>query len=448
MPAILWLRRDLRLADHPALLAAAATGEVLPVFVLDPRQLTGPEAVARTYLLRSLRALQETLDGGLCVRVGEAEAVIPGLARELAADAVHVSADYGNFGRHRDDSVEKALAALGTGLVRSGSPYAVAPGRVVKADGTPYRVFTPFHRAWMRHGWRGPAGSTSGSARWIRLPADAIPADDDLGSLRLPAAGEAAALARWAQFRDGALTEYATARDRADLDGTSQLSAALRFGELHPRTLLADLAEEPGHDLFRKELAWREFYADVLWHHPDSAHEYLDERFARMAYDRGPDAEARFAAWTQGRTGFPFVDAGMRQLLAEGWMHNRVRMVVASFLVKDLHLEWQQGAAWFARWLRDFDLASNQHGWQWTAGSGTDASPYFRIFNPVAQGQRFDPVGDYVRRYVPELRHIPGAAVHEPWALATGFAHGYPQRLVDHGTEREESLRRYRAITV
>lgn len=446
MPAILWFRRDLRLADHPALVAATATAEVLPVFVLDPRQLGGHEAVSRTYLFRSLRALQEQLDGGLCVRVGEPERVLPELARAVSASAVHITADYGVFGRRRDAAVEQVLLAQGIRLIATGSPYAVAPGCVVKADATPYRVFTPFHRAWMRHGWPAPAPSSVTGATWLRLRGDAIPPDDDLGALQLPAAGEAAALARWAWFRDGALAEYGTMRDRADVDGTSQLSAALRFGEIHPRTLLAELGDAPGHAVFRKELAWREFYADVLWHQSHAAHAYLDARFAHMQYDAGPDADARFDAWAHGHTGFPFVDAGMRQLLAEGWMHNRARMVVASFLVKDLHLEWQQGAQWFARWLRDFDLASNQHGWQWTAGCGTDAAPYFRIFNPVAQGQRFDPHGDYVRQYVPELRHIAGPAVHEPWAVADGYVRGYDRRAVDHAEERVEALRRYRAI--
>lgn len=446
MPSILWFRRDLRLSDHPALLAAAATGDVLPVFVLDPRQLGGAEAVSRTYLMRSLRALNEQLDGRLCVRSGVPEDVIPTLAREVAANAVHCSADFGNFGRVRDAAVEARLQQAGTALVRTGSPYAVAPGRVLKEDGTPYRVYTPYWKAWMRHGWRAPAGSGAATTGWIAMRADAIPADDDLGALRLPPAGELAAHERWEWFRDGALADYARMRDRADRDGTSQLGAALRFGEIHPRTLLAELGEESGHEVYRKELAWREFYADVLWHQPRTASEYLDMRFASMEYDSGPVADARFTAWCRGRTGFPFVDAGMRQLLAEGWMHNRVRMVVASFLVKDLHLEWQQGEQWFARWLRDYDRASNVHGWQWTAGCGTDASPYFRIFNPVAQGQRFDPDGDYVRRYVPELAHLPGAAVHEPWTSAAGYAHGYPHQIVDHGVERAESLRRYTAI--
>ena len=446
MAAILWFRRDLRLGDHPALLAAASEGSVLPVFILDPRQLAGPEAVSRTYLYRSLRALQEQFDGGLCVRVGEPEQVIPALAREVAADSVHVSTDYGNFGRERDARVQQLLEAEGVRLVATGSPYAVAPGRIRKEDGTPYRVYTPYWKAWMRHGWRAPAESATAAVQWLRLPAEPIPADDDLGSLRLPAAGEAAALERWAWFRDNALAEYADLRDRADLDATSQLSAALRFGEVHPRTLLAQLGDERGHEVYRKELAWREFYADVLWHAPQTATEYLDERFAGMRYDTGASARLRFQAWCEGRTGYPFVDAGMRQLLAEGWMHNRVRMVVASFLVKDLHLEWQQGERWFARWLRDYDRASNAHGWQWTAGCGTDASPYFRIFNPVMQGVKFDPAGDYVRRYVPELAHVPGAAVHEPWKTAAGTIHGYPERIVDHHVERDEALARYAAI--
>ena len=445
MSSIVWFRRDLRLDDHPALSAAAAVGEVLPVFVLDPRQLGGVEAVSRTYLMRSLRALDDQLDGQLCVRVGTPEHVIPALAREVEAAAVHISADYGNFGRVRDAAVEAQLAAITVPLVRTGSPYAVAPGRVLKDDGKPYKVYTPYWKAWMRHGWRAPAASQT-AFTWISLHSQAIPADDDLGSLRLPEAGATAALERWAWFRDNVLADYAELRDRADLDGTSQLGAALRFGELHPRTLLAEMGDGPGHEVFRKGLAWREFYADVLWHNPRTAHEYLDTRFAGMEYDTGATAEAHFEAWRLGRTGFPFVDAGMRQLLAEGWMHNRVRMVVASFLVKDLHLEWQRGAAWFARMLRDFDLASNQHGWQWTAGCGTDASPYFRIFNPVAQGQKFDPRGDYVRRYVPELAHIAGAGVHEPWKSAGGYRHNYPRQIVDHGVERAESLRRYAAI--
>ena len=442
MTSIMWFRRDLRLQDQPALVEAAKNGDVLPVFVFDPKQLSGSEAVSRTYLYRSVRALNDQLDGKLCVRLGDPLDIIPALAREVGASEVHCSADYGNFGRARDAAAEQALGDIP--LIKTGSPYAVAPGRVLKNDGTPYRVYTPFYKGWLAHGWRKPAAKAKPT--YVQLKSDPIPSDDDLGSLRLPDAGELAALARWKWFKANALDEYADMRDRADIDGTSQLSAPLRFGEVHPRTLLADLGDERGHEVFRKEICWREFYADVLWHAPHTATEYLDERFTRMQYDTGKTADARFEAWKHGRTGYPFVDAGMRQLLAEGWMHNRVRMVTASFLVKDLHLEWQQGAAWFAQWLRDFDLASNQHGWQWTAGCGTDAAPYFRIFNPVTQGLRFDPDGDYVRRYIPELAHIAGKQVHEPWDVLDGYAHGYAERIVDHSVERDESLRRYEAL--
>lgn len=442
MTSIMWFRRDLRIADHPALVEASKGGDVLPVFIFDPKQLAGNEQVSRTYLFRSVRALQDQLDGRLCVRIGNPLEVIPALAREVSASAVHVSADYGNYGRVRDAAVETALGD--TPLVRTGSPYAVAPGRILKNDGTPYRVYTPFYKAWLVHGWRKPAAKANPS--FISLAADPIPADDDLGTLVLPAAGELAARKRWTWFKANGLDDYADQRDRTDLDGTSQLSGPLRFGEIHPRTLLAELGDEKGHEVFRKEICWREFYADVLWNAPHTATDYLDERFARMQYDTGKTAEQRFEAWKFGRTGYPFVDAGMRQLLAEGWMHNRVRMVTASFLVKDLHLEWQQGAAWFAQWLRDFDMASNQHGWQWTAGCGTDAAPYFRIFNPVTQGLRFDPDGEYVRKFIPELAHIAGKQVHEPWDVLDGYAHDYPERIVDHSVERDESLRRYEAI--
>jgi len=228
------------------------------------------------------------------------------------------------------------------------------------------------------------------------------------------------------------------------------LSASLKYGEVHPRTLLADLSALPhprakGPTTFTTELAWREFYADVLWHRPDSAWGDLKPGLRPMAYDDPADHPGLLEAWKAGLTGYPVVDAGMRQLLAEGWMHNRVRMIVASFLGKDLHLWWPHGARHFLRHLRDGDIASNNHGWQWAAGTGTDASPYFRIFNPVTQGRRFDPDGDYVRRYVPELAHLAGAAAHEPWKATDGYAHGYPEPIVDHAHEREVALERYAA---
>jgi deoxyribodipyrimidine photo-lyase len=461
VPNVLWLRRDLRRHDHPAMAAAADGGAVVALYVLDPVLWKGAGGVRRAWLARSLAALDASLGGRLVVRHGDPRVVVPEVAAAAGADAVHVSEDFAPYGVRRDAAVAAALEADGRRLVATGSPYAVSPGRVLKADGTPYRVYTPFYRAWLAHGWRSPAADID--PEWVArsrgpLASQGIPAPPDLGATALGAVGEQAALERWDLFRGGALDRYDERRDRADLDGTSMLSAHLRWGELHPRTLLAELGDSPAHTVFRKELAWREFYADVLHTAPQSAYGWLDERFAAMEYDDGPEADSRFEAWCAGRTGYPFVDAGMRQLLAEGWMHNRVRMVTASFLVKDLHLPWQRGAAWFLRHLRDGDVASNQHGWQWTAGCGTDAAPYFRVFNPVVQGLRFDPDGDYVHRYVPELRHLAGAAAHEPWkhapaddlltAAASEAVEGtaYPAPIVDHAAERDEALRRYAAL--
>jgi deoxyribodipyrimidine photo-lyase len=273
-----------------------------------------------------------------------------------------------------------------------------------------------------------------------------VPKDPDLpGGLALPDAGEAAGLARWADFRVSGLRAYSDRRDRPGQPGTSRLSVHLKYGTVHPRTLLADMSGSTGAgaEAFRKELAWREFYADVLWQQPRSARECLNRAYAAMSVDS--DAE-RFAAWAEGRTGYPIVDAGMRQLRGEAWVHNRVRMIVASFLVKDLHLDWSLGAREFLHRLVDGDLASNNHGWQWVAGCGTDASPFYRVFNPVTQGRTFDPSGDYVRAYVPELRSVPGAAVHEPWDLPGGTPAGYPERIVDHAAEREEALARYERV--
>jgi deoxyribodipyrimidine photo-lyase len=235
-------------------------------------------------------------------------------------------------------------------------------------------------------------------------------------------------------------------RDRPDLDATSRLSPYLKYGCLHPRQLLARLGDGPSHGRFRTELCWRDFYADVLYHRPDSAREVMDSRMHAMEVDRGAYANDRFDRWVEGHTGYPIVDAGMRQLAAEAWMHNRVRMIVASFLVKDLHLDWRRGARVFMQRLVDGDLASNQHGWQWTAGTGTDAAPYFRIFNPELQGRRFDPDGNYVRRWIPELRGIPGAEVHAPEKARGGRPAAYPQPVVEHRAERVESLRRWDAI--
>jgi deoxyribodipyrimidine photo-lyase len=451
--SLLWFRRDLRLTDHPALLAAidaaGGDGAVLPVFVVDPALWRPSGAPRRQFLRDALAAVRESTGGNLVVRSGDPADVLPALVRETGATSVHVSADAGPYGRRRDAAVERALGTVD--LVRTGSPYAVTPGRVTKADGSPFKVFSPFSRAWRAHGWRAPAPRPA-DVRWLPgVPSEDLPPAQDLGGVRLPAAGEDAALAAWDRFRDDLLPGYPATRNRPDAQGTSRLSAYLKYGCVHPRTLLADLAgvDEGGNDAVRRftdELAWREFYADVVWHRPESVREPLDERTGAIEYDRGPGADALFAAWAEGRTGYPIVDAGMRQLLGEAYVHNRVRMIVASFLVKDLHLDWRRGARHFLQHLVDGDLASNNHGWQWVAGTGTDASPYYRVFNPSRQGRQFDPEGDYVRRWVPELRDVPTAHVHEPWLAPGGVPAGYPQPVVEHAVERQVALARYQQV--
>ncbi|MGI8900339.1 MAG: cryptochrome/photolyase family protein [Nocardioides sp.] len=445
--AVMWFRRDLRLTDNPALLEACACDGVLPLFVLDPA-LWGPAGVSRrAYLCASLRSLDASLrqrHSGLSVLRGDPVREVTLAARELGASRVHVAADYGPYGHRRDEEIERALAEHGIELVRTGSPYAVAPGRVKNGSGQTFKVYTPFSKAWAEHGWRTLVDAPTGT-HWLALrgaveiPEPALP-----DGLELPEAGERAARRRWDEFVANGLERYGD-RDRMDLDVTSRMSVHLKWGEIHPRTMLADLARRTSKAAatYRKELAWREFYADVLFHRPESARDYLREEFARMRYD---EPGSQLDAWKQGRTGYPVVDAGMRQLRATGWMHNRVRMIVASFLVKDLHLEWQHGARHFMHWLVDGDLASNQHGWQWVAGCGTDAAPYFRVFNPVTQGSKSDPDGDYVRRWVPELRDVDHQHVHEPWTDPAGLPEGYPARVVDHAEERHESLDRLEKI--
>ena len=443
---MVWLRRDLRLADNPALLTASAESGrdgVCAAVVLDQALLGGSARRASRYLA-SLRALDAELGGSLTVLDGPAHRSLPALSRELGADSVHVARETTPYGRRRDARVEAALADSGVALRATGTPYAVGPGSVLTGGGTPYKVFTPFSRAWREHGWARPAERPD--PRWVRPDTGTtLPESEPDGS-----AGERAAYARWRRFLDEDLAGYATDRDRPDLDTTSRMSIPLKYGEIHPRTMLADLVD---HDLWGSddvdryvtELCWREFYADVLWHRPDSAWQDWSDTLAAMSYadPTDPDIAADVDAWREGRTGFPIVDAGMRQLATEGWMHNRVRMITASFLVKDLHVWWPVGARHFLEHLLDGDIASNNHGWQWVAGTGTDASPYFRVFNPVTQGIRFDPGGEYVRRWVPELAHLRGKTAHEPWKAPDGYAHGYPQRIVDHGLEREKALSRY-----
>ena len=440
----MWFRRDLRLIDNPALLAAIeASDEIVAVFILDPKliDITGTKGLA--YLANSLQSLDESLSNKLHVYTGDPLKALKDLKKKYDATSVHIQAEYDRYAVERDARIE----AAGIELTRTGSPYAVAPGRVKKpTDATNYRVYTPFYRAWLIHGWRAAVAAPK-SIKAV------TPDSSDRNFPKWPApegseiliAGEKEAHERFKKFKAKAIDSYDETRNFAGIDGTSKMSAHLTWGEIHPRTLLTGLGESKAHDTFRKEIAWREFYADVLYNYPHTDKDYYAPQFANMRYDEPGD---KFKAWCEGKTGYPFVDAGMRQLVKEGWMHNRVRMVVASFLAKDLHIEWQHGALFFEEHLVDFDVASNAHGWQWTAGCGTDASPYYRVFNPIEQGKRFDENGDYIRKYVPELAHLSADQIHEPWDATDGYKNGYPKKLVEHSLERIESLARLEEIKV
>jgi deoxyribodipyrimidine photo-lyase len=438
MSSIFWFRRDLRLQDHPALNSALASGD--RVFLVATADLLGRtfdslSDVRKNSLRASWLSLSKSLDGRLTIVEKPSDVV--GLATATSSKRVFVSAAYDTNGRKELLAIQKDLASVDAELVIGPGNYAVEPGNVLKSDGTPYRVYTPFFNEWSRREVTAPhvLGSLDSVQSVIQSNFEA-----QLELANHVSAGEVFASRTLDAFLANRVDDYSDNRNRADLGGTSHLSHALSHGEIHPRTILAKVPlGSPGALVFRKEIAWREFYADVLFNWPHSLDNYLDPKYANMRYDN--DSE-RFQAWKDGKTGYPMVDAGMRQLAQTGWMHNRVRMIVASFLIKDLHMEWQQGAEWFEENLTDFDPASNSHGWQWTAGCGTDASPYYRVFNPVMQGLKFDPNGNYVRKYVPELRHLSGSDVHEPWELSNGYELGYPPRIVDHAAERIESLAR------
>jgi len=446
MTSIFWFRRDLRLQDNEALAAAfSEPGGVAGVYMLDKTDYRNLEGIRQHSLSEGLRSLSN--DMGNTLHIIEADSIeafsdaLLNACLEIEAKVVFATESFDPKGIKEQLLVAKFLESTGISLRLVGSAYAVRPGTVRKPDGSNYRVYTPFYKAWVNLADATPKKLTK-DLKWLSIKQRTdIPSPTKASPFKV-IAGEAFASRTFDRFKARALDDYDQQRNRADLSGTSHLSHALAHGEIHPRTLLAELGNSPAHEVFRKEIAWREFYADVLFHYPHTVDDYYEPRFKKLRYDTGKDAQTSFEAWSKGETGFPMVDAGMRQLLAEGWMHNRVRMIVASFLVKDLHLEWTLGADHFERHLSDFDPASNCHGWQWTAGCGTDASPYYRIFNPILQGLKFDPNGDYVRKYVPELRHLEGSSAHEPWEVFDGYSAGYPVQIVDHNTERNESLAR------
>ncbi len=461
-PVVFWFRRDLRLRDHEALTYATVLGnrDVLGVFVVDPR-LTAPAGPTRVdFVRRSLASLSTSMGGALVVRAGDPAAELLKVAREVGAHHVVATADFAPYGRARDEHVSAALSAAGIECHFVGSPYLVAPGTVRSDAGQALKVFTAFRRRWeplaaeqvplaaVETEWRSAESVDLESA--FAGASRARP--DYFGDLETtvaphgPLAGEDAAREALALFAPK-VSRYGEQRNDPDADDTSRLSPFLKIGALHPRTVAeACRGTGSGEATFLAELGWREFYADVLFHHPNSVREVLQPSLATLRCDTDASARKRFETWARGETGFPLVDAGMRQLREEGWMHNRVRMLAASFLVKHLHLDWRWGARWFMWNLADGDVASNQHGWQWTAGTGTDAAPFHRIFNPTLQAERFDPEGTYIRRYVPELATLDAPACRLPGGGSGLFAaENYAPAMIDLDVERKEALARFAA---
>ncbi len=448
MASLMWFRRDLRLESNEACATATDDDRSTALFVIDPHLWNRSGQPARAWLHSALRELAGQLDGALVCKFGDPVDVVPAMARAVAATRVVATADVTAVSRQRDSAVARALDRDGAELHLVGSPYAHPPGEITTSQGRGYQVFTPYYRQWAELPATAPPDADPSSfARPNGVADDDIPtsepAEDDTPGIR-PAPGRSAALDAATEFLDRA-EHYLEQRDDPGADATSRLSAALHFGTLHPAELLERLdPSDRGHVAFARQLAWRDFYAQCLHARPETAWEDLRSE-AVVPTDSGPRARARFDAWRAGQTGYPFVDAGMRQLLEQGWMHNRLRMVTASFLVKDLHLDWRWGARHFLDHLVDRDIANNNQGWQWVAGTGTDASPYHRIFNPSTQSRRFDPDGTYIRRWVPELADLGDDEVHDPPA-SNLFSGDYPPRIVDHATERTEALARLKSL--
>ena len=454
---IWWIRRDLRLRDNPALAAALAGDEgVLPVFVLDEQLLAKPAENRQSFLFSGLRSLQadlQQLGSGLLIRRGDPLREIPHLAAESGAGSVFAEEDYSPYAVRRDAAVAKLVNLR---LVHGLGVH--PPTLVTKTDGSPYTVFTPFSKVWKALPFSGYTHPLPTSLPpFPLLDTQVIPSTPS--TEQFPA-GETEAIRRLEAFLSGPVRDYADARNRMDLDGTSALSPYLRFGMLSARAAVAaamDLAGESDDAMVHKgcavwinELIWREFYQAILYHFPFVLGTAFNAGLRNIPWR---DAAGDLRAWQQGQTGYPVVDAAMRQLAATGWMHNRARMITASFLVKDLLINWQEGERWFMQHLVDGDPAANNGGWQWTAGTGTDAAPYFRIFNPVLQGKKFDPQGDYVRRWVPELAGVPDKFIHTPWemspleqsAVKVIIGQDYPAPIVEHARARERPLRAYKA---
>ncbi|MDW8144863.1 MAG: deoxyribodipyrimidine photo-lyase [Roseiflexaceae bacterium] len=486
MTWIHWFRRDLRLRDNPALSAAAArsNGHVIPLFILDDGILRAPRTGAAriAFMLEALRDLDASLrsrGSRLVVRQGRTLDVIRDLVQETGAAGVAWNRDYTPFARRRDMQIEALLRDLSVETLIAEDAVILGPDDVRTSEGRPYTVYTPYWRRWraLVEQRRTELLNEIDQPRLRPVPeriADQrIPDAAELGitvSQRIPPGGETPGNARLAAFVDLAaeysIAGYADGRDLLAEPATSRLSPYLRFGCVAPRTALRAalrLLDSVGDDqdagrIVRSietwigELAWRDFYYQILWHYPHVLRRSFKPQYDALAWENDP---ALFDAWKEGRTGFPIIDAAMRQLNQEAWMHNRARMIVASFLTKDLLIDWRWGERYFMQQLVDGDHAANNGGWQWSAGTGTDAQPYFRIFNPVSQGQKFDPTGAFVRRYLPELTQVPDRYIHAPWTMPQAeqqrcgviIGRDYPAPIVDHAQRRTRALALYRAVS-
>jgi deoxyribodipyrimidine photo-lyase len=457
---VMWFRRDLRLADNPALRSAVGRDGVVCLFVVDP-VLLGRRHHDAPGRLRFLRAGLESLAADLrergsqlVVRRGDPAAEVAQVAMDVRADRVAVTDEVSPYGRARDEAVAEALARDGVELRRHPGLCLAEPGELEGSSGSGYRVFTPFYRSWREL----PLPERLDAPAEIRGPRVRIGELEGLpsGDAAIPA-GERAARRVLVDFIGGGGADaYHRSRDALDGGGTSRLSAYLRFGMISPahvgRALGLPGRLSEGREAFWRQVCWRDFYQHHLLRTPHAARRADRDRFDGVAWD---DDEERFRAWCEGRTGYPVVDAAMRQLAETGWMHNRARLIAGSFLTKDLLIDWRRGETHFMRHLLDGDPASNNGGWQWVAGTGTDAAPYFRILNPTLQGERFDPTGGFVRRHVPELREVPARRIHEPWRMTDEeqrvagcrIGRDYPAPIVDHALQRRAAMARYRAAT-
>jgi len=451
-PVIVWFRQDLRLGDNPALRAAAATGApILPLFVLDD-ETPGDwrwGGASRWWLHHALASLNESLRDHLVLRRGDAAKIVKTLAKETKARGLVWNRCYEPFALERDRRLADELGKMGAAVKTYNAAMLHEPWEIRNKSGKPFQVFTPFWKAMQSMDVAKPHPpprlSNLCKVKSDRLESwRLLPRRPDWSKGFDWTPGEKSAHYALYDFLDD-VKDYARARDIPGTDGTSRLSAHLHWGEISPRQVwhaMRTHGHSAGHETFLKELGWREFCTQLLFHHPELPAKPLDRRFETFKWRQ---SSKDFRAWTKGRTGIPIVDAGMRQLWQTGWMHNRVRMIVASFLIKHLGIHWQHGQGWFWDTLVDANLGNNAANWQWVAGCGADAAPFFRIFNPVLQGKKFDPDGAYVRRFVPELEGVPDRHIHSPWEAPQPPA-DYPAPIVDLAQGRDRALKSFKAL--